>query len=134
MRLKILLTGSDKYNHEPDAELLKEKGFLVYRCNETAVKAMIEEVRPDVLIINPIDEKQSDACLYHRLLRNIKYAKLPLIYTVSEDDVYLVNRKRTIAREKRNFVVDNIIDGIKTALGGINQNAPGTTYEFGIAS
>lgn len=118
MRLKVLLTGQDKFDHEPDVELLRDRGFLVYRCEETAVNDMIEEVQPDVLIINPTDEQPSSNGLYNRLLKSLKYAKLPLIYTVSEDDVYLVNRKRTSARDKRNFIADNIIDGIKTALGG----------------
>lgn len=121
MRLKVLLTGQDKFDHEPDAELLRERGFLVYRCEETAVNDMIDEVQPDVLIINPIDEQPTSNGLYNRLLKSLKYAKLPLIYTLSEDDVYLVNRKRTSARDKRNFIADNIIDGIKTALGG-NRN------------
>lgn len=133
MRLKILLTGSDKYNHEADAELLRDRGFLVYRCSETAVNAMIEEVHPDVLIINPTEEQPSSACLYHKLLRSIRYAKLPLIYTVAEDDVYLVNRKRTIPKDKRNFIVDNIIDGIKTALEG-NSITHLNNYNIGVAS
>lgn len=117
MRLKVLLTGKDKYYHEPDAEMLKEKGFLVYRCDETVVSDMIEEVHPDVLIINPTDEQQPATTLYHRLLKSIKYAKLPLIYTLSEDDVYLVNGRRT-PRNRSSYIVDNIVDGIKAALSG----------------
>lgn len=118
MRLKILLTGKDKFQHEPDAEMLRDRGFLVYRCDESDVNDMIDEVHPDVLIINPTVQEQSSTSLYNRLLNSIRYAKLPLIYTMSEDDVYLVNRKRTLSRGNRNFIVDNIIDGIKTALSG----------------
>lgn len=118
MRLKVLLTGKDKYHHEPDAEMLKERGILVYRCEEQSVNDMIEEVRPDVLIINTLDEKHSSTSLYQRLLDSIKYAKLPLIFTLSEDDVYLVNRKRVGLKGPRNFMTDNILDGIRTALGG----------------
>ncbi|MCB0696746.1 MAG: hypothetical protein KDC07_05245 [Chitinophagaceae bacterium] len=132
MRLKVLLTGKDRFDHEADAELLRERGFLVYRCKETSVNDMIEELHPDVLIINPIDEEQSSTNLYNRLLDNIKYAKLPLIYTLLEDDVYLVNRKRTSARGKRNFIVDNIIDGIRTALGGNRKTL--NNYNLGLAS
>lgn len=116
MRLKVLLTGRDKFSHEPDAEMLRDRGFLVYRCEENSVNDMIDELHPDVLIINPTDEKQSSSNLYNRLLNSIKHAKLPLIYTLSEDDVYLVNRRRTLAKGARNFIADNIIDGIKTAL------------------
>lgn len=118
MRLKVLLTGKDKFSHEPDAEMLRDRGFLVYRCEENSVNAMIDELHPDVLIINPTGEEQSSSNLYNRLLNSIKHAKLPLIYTLSEDDVYLVNRRRTMARDARNFIVDNIVDGIKTALDG----------------
>lgn len=132
MRLKVLLTGQDKFNHEPDVEMLRDKGFLVYRCEENAVNDMIEEVHPDVLIINPIDAQQSSTSLYHRLLDSIKYAKLPLIYTLSEDDVYLVNRKRTAPKNRRNFIADNIIDGIKTALGGNRKELK--NYNLGLAS
>lgn len=117
MRLKILLTGRDKFNQEPDAELLRERGFLVYRCEEHVVNDMIEELRPDVLIINPVDEQPSATNLYQRILKSIKYAKLPLIYTLSEDDTYIVNCRRNI-RNKTCYIVDNIIDGIKTALNG----------------
>lgn len=115
MRLKVLLTGKDRYHHEPDAEMLKEKGFLVYRCDEEVVKDMIEELHPDVLIINPTDDNHPATTLYHRLLKSIKYARLPLIYTLAEDDVYLVNGHRS-RRSRNSFIVDNIVDGIKTAL------------------
>jgi len=133
MRLKVLLTGKDKFQHEPDAELLRDRGFLVYRCEENSVNDMIEELHPDVLIINPTDQNEPSTSLYNRLLDNIKYAKLPLIYTLLEDDVYLVNRKRTSARGKRNFIVDNIIDGIKTALGG-NRKVLNSFNNLGLAS
>lgn len=132
MRLKVLLTGKDKFEHEADAELLRDKGFLVYRCAETSVNDMLDELHPDVLIINPTEEQQSSTNLYNRLLNNIKYAKLPLIYTLLEDDVYLVNRKRTSARGKRNFIADNIIDGIKTALGGSRKVL--NNFNLGLAS
>lgn len=116
MRLKVLLTGKDKFCHEADAEMLRNRGFLVYRCEENSVKDMIDELHPDVLIINPTAEEKSGSKLYNKFLNSIKYARLPLIYTLSEDDVYLVNRSRTLARGARNFIADNIIDGIRTAL------------------
>lgn len=133
MRLKVLLTGKDRFEHEPDAEMLRDRGFLVYRCDESTVNDMIDEVHPDVLIINPTDEQQSSTSLYNRLLNSIRYARLPLIYTMSEDDVYLVNRKRTMSRGNRNFIVDNIIDGIKTALSGNSRRRTGN-MNLGLAS
>ena len=118
MRLKILLTGKDERQQLPDAQLLTERGFLVYRCKENTVNAMIDEIHPDVVIINPVEKDDTtSSTLYERLLNNIRYARLPLVYTLSEDDVYLVNRRRTATKGKRNFIADNIIDSIKTALG-----------------
>lgn len=120
MRLKVLLTGRDKLSQEPDAELLRARGFLVYRCDENVINDMIEEVRPDVLIINPVEDQPSATNLYQRILKSIKYATLPLIYTLSEDDTYIVNSKRN-TRNKKSYIVDNIIDGIKTALHSNNK-------------
>ena len=83
MRLKVLLTGKDRFSHEPDAEMLRERGFLVYRCDEHVVNDMIEEVRPDVVIINPTDEQQPATGLYQRLLKSIKICRTAInIYTV----------------------------------------------------
>lgn len=120
MRLKVLLTGKDRFSHEPDAEILRERGFLVYRCDEHVVNDMIEEVHPDVVIINPTDEQQPATGLYQKLLKSIKYATLPLIYTLAEDDTYIVNGRRN-SRNKRSYIVDNMIDGIKAALGNNNR-------------
>ena len=124
MRLKVLLTGKDKYQHMSEAEMLKERGFLVYRCEEAVLDAMIDEVKPDVVIINPIMDEKAGTTLYQRLLKNIKYKALPLIYTLSEDDVYIVNRARTRLKGVRNFIVDNIVDGIKTALTANTRRNP----------
>lgn len=136
MRLKVLLTGKDELQQQPDAELLSQRGFLVYRCGENMVNDMIDEIHPDVVIVNPIEEDNTtSSSLYEKLLNNIKYARLPLIYTLSEDDVYLVNRRRTAARGKRNFIADNIIDGIKSALGFNKDNLRGMPgINLGLAS
>lgn len=136
MRLKILLTGKDEKQQQPDAELLSQRGFLVYRCTESMVNDMIDEIHPDVVIVNPVEKDDTtSSSLYERLLNNIKYARLPLIYTLSEDDVYLVNRKRTAVRGMRNFISDNIIDGIKTALGFNKDNLRGMPgINLGMAS
>lgn len=132
MRLRVLLTGNDKFSQEPDAELLRERGFLVYRCDERMVSDMIDEIRPDVLIINPTENQASAGNLYQRLLKSIKYAALPLIYTLSEDDTYIVNCKRNI-RNKTSYIVDNIVDGIKTALN-TNNNRGLNNLQLKVAS
>lgn len=116
MRIRILMVGNDPQYLAPDAEMLKERGFGVYTCNDNCVSEMIEEVKPAVVFINPDNPGLSSTKVYHDLLDNIQYASLPVIYTLSEDDVYLVNRKRTASRDKRNMICDNVIDSIKTAL------------------
>ena len=136
MRLKVLLTGKDEKQQQPDAELLSQRGFLVYRCQEDVLNDMIDEIHPDIVIVNPIEkDNTTSSSLYERLLNNIKYARLPLIYTLSEDDVYLVNRRRTASRGKRNFIADNIVDGIKAALGFNKDNTRGISgMNLGMAS
>ena len=99
-----------------EAEMLKNRGFMVYTCEEENVDEAIAEIKPDVVFVNPHDPGLHSTKVYHQLLDNIKYASIPVIYTLSEDDVYLVNRKRTASREKRSVITDNIVDGIKSAL------------------
>lgn len=116
MRIRILMVGNNAEYLTPDAEMLKDRGFAVYTCDETCVNEMIDEVKPAVVFINPDNPGLVSTKVYHELLDNIHYASLPVIYTLSEDDVYLVNRKRTASRDKRNVICDNIVDSIKTAL------------------
>lgn len=110
------MTGDNPENMKAEADMLKSRGFLVYTCSEENVDDAIPEVKPDVVFVNPHDPGLHSTQVYHELLDNVKFASIPVIYTLSEDDVYLVNRKRTISRNKRNIITDNIIDGIKCAL------------------
>jgi len=110
------MVGNNAEYLAPDAEMLKERGFAVYTCSDDIVSEMIDEVKPAVVFINPDNPGLSSTKVYHELLDNIHFASLPVIYTLSEDDVYLVNRRRTASRDKRNMICDNVIDSIKTAL------------------
>lgn len=116
MRIKVLMTGSTPAALAIEAELLKSKGFLVYGCNEANVENMIGEIHPDVVYINPVQPGLESTRIYHEILNNVQYASIPVIYTLLEDDVYLVNRKRTASRDKRNIVCDNVLDAIKISL------------------
>ncbi|WP_276131708.1 hypothetical protein [Polluticoccus soli] len=116
MRIRILMTGAEQEYMRTEAEMLKDRGFLVYTCEEENIEEAISEIKPDLVFVNPHDPGLHSTKVYHELLDNIKYASIPVIYTLSEDDVYLVNRKRTASRDKRNMITDNIVDGIKCAL------------------
>lgn len=117
MALRILMTGDD-YNYlRYDAEMLRQRGFRVYFCDRKQILAeMIDEVKPDIVFINSKTPGKDSTDIYHNLIDNIVFASLPVIYTLSEDDVYLVNRKRTAIKERRYMMSDNIIDAIKMAI------------------
>ena len=117
MALRILMTGDD-YNYlNIDAEMLRQCGFAVYLCdNKQIVNELIEEVKPDVVFINSKNPDKHTTDLYHKLIDNVIYASLPVIFTLSEDDVYLVNKKRTTFKDRRYIMSDSILDAIKLAL------------------
>jgi hypothetical protein len=118
MDIRILMTCDT--NTSADAEMLKDKGFQVYTCEQSILSEMIDEIHPDVIFINPEHKDVMSTTaynnLYNNLLDNVHFASYPVIYTLSEDDVYIVNRKRTASKDKRTVIADNVIDGIKTAL------------------
>src|SRR5438128_2089064 len=113
MRIRILIVG----NKSADAEMLRDRGFAIYTCNENTLYHILPEVKPDVIFINSDDPQDfSSTKLYNQMLDNVQYASYPVMYTLAEDDVYLVNKKRTASKDKRTVITDNIIDGIKMAL------------------
>lgn len=109
----------DNQDNNVDAEMLRDKGFLVYNCAENTVNEMVDEIQPNVIFMNPEDSEGSTSLdLYNSILGNIYYASYPLIYTMAEDDIYLVNGSRTSKKNKRTVISDNIVDSIKVALLG----------------
>lgn len=117
MSLRILMIGNDSGYLDTDAQLLREKGIRVYVSENTGiVHDMIEEVKPDVVFFNWQTPDNQSADTYHSVLDNIRFASLPVIYTLSEDDVYLVNRKRTASRDQRSLICDSMMAAIRAAL------------------
>jgi hypothetical protein len=99
-----------------DGTMLRAYGLHVYFCdNSIMVNEMVDEIKPDVVFINSKNHNENSTAIYHRLLDNIHYASIPVIYTLSENDVYLVNRKRTATKERRYITSNNVIDAIKMA-------------------
>ena len=116
MGLRILVIGDDLNHLKVDGEMLRSKGFRVYYClNKDLVNEMLEETSPDIAFINSSTHTEDSADIYHSLLDNLQYVTLPVVYTLSEDDVYLVNRKRTAIKEQRYMTTNNVLDAIRMA-------------------
>lgn len=122
MRIRILAVGDNPAYIMTEAEVLKQRGIQVYTCfNKENLDAMITEIKPDVIYIDPQQPNIASTMLYNNLLDHVSYCRIPLIYTLSEDDVYLVNGSRLTAKGRRNMIADNMIDAIKLALGTTSQ-------------
>ncbi len=119
MSLKILLIGDNERAMLADKVYLKDRGLYVHSClytNPDVVDDLVKEVKPDLIFINPSQSDSGTRHIYQQFLNDLNLVSIPIIYTLMEDDVYLVNRKRTIAKPKRNIIADNMIDAIKQAL------------------
>src|SRR5690606_23368172 len=105
MSMRILMVGDNLQQLAIDKEVLKERKFRVYICTDLdLVGELIDEIKPEVVFLNPSQPTDITNDLYHYLMDNIKKASLPIVYTLSEDDVYLVNSKRTSFKENRNVM------------------------------
>jgi len=117
MLLNILMISDNAAHNEADVQMLKDRGMHVYSCYDYSIAAdMISEIKPDIIFIDPEQPGKEATELYHNLLDNVLFAAIPVIYALVEDDVYLIDRKRTAIRERRNIIADNMIDSIKMAL------------------
>lgn len=117
MRIKVLLLGDDPLSVVSDAQLLRDRGLLVYTAfNLLNIEDLIKEIKPDVIFFDPHQPNTGITDVYNNLVNGIYYTSIPVIFTLSEDDVYLVTRKRTASKDKRTIIADNILDAIKMAL------------------
>ncbi len=117
MRLKILLIGDKPAALVADAQLLRERGLLVITAfNLDNINELIEEVKPDLVFFAAQQSNPRITEVYNNLVSSIYFTGIPVVFTLSEDDVYLVNRKRTESKDKRSLIADNMIDAIKMAL------------------
>lgn len=112
MRLKILMVTNGESECCPDAEVLKERGMLVYTCNDAIAEDMVVELSPDVVLVNPNVPSAGITKAYHKLLRHFK---IPVVYTLAEDEQYLVNI-RNKANKLVKLVTDNIVDSIRNSV------------------
>ncbi len=117
MRIKILLLGNNPASLVADAQLLRERGMLVFSAfNLENILELIAEVKPDLLFFDAHRSNPLITEAYNNMVNGIYFTNIPVVFTLSEDDVYLVTRKRTEARNKRTMISDNMIDAIKMAL------------------
>lgn len=117
MRFKILLVTNRDKATAADAEMLRERGMLVYTCDSSIATEMVGEIVPDVVLVNPNEPDASLTKSYHSLLQQKTDMNIPIIYTLAEDELYLINIKRRNKIER--CTADNIIDSIKTSLTNV---------------
>jgi PleD family two-component response regulator len=128
MRIKILMMGDDPASLMTDGQLLRERGLLVFTAfNPQNMDDLIHEVRPDVIFFDPQTQGNTVTNTYNDLMKN-KLMNLPAIYTLSDDNVYLVTGKKIEGKAARTGVADNIIDAIKMALAN-NRTYHKSTYK-----
>ncbi len=120
MRIKVLMTGERTADMAIEAEMLKNKGLMVYTCNPSNTEAFMDEVIPDVVYFN-VAGTSDCADIYHHVLDNAKFMNIPVIYTLLEDDIYLVNKKRNTYSNHRHVICDNILDAIKASVTGMEK-------------
>ncbi len=117
MRIKVLLVGDDPASLMAEGQLLRERGLLVFTTfNPDNIGDLIDEVKPDVVFFSSHSMKNQVTDAYNRFLTDVFHMQLPVIFTLADDDLYLVTKRRTMLREKRTCVAESIIDGIKMAL------------------
>ena len=122
MRIKILLLGDDPVSLMAGGQLLRERGMLVYTAfNLENLPEIINEIKPDVVFFDPRQQTAEITAAYNDLVNSVYFEDVPVIYTLTEDDVYLVNRPRTNTgdkknKEKKNIIADNMINAVRKAL------------------
>jgi len=131
MRIKILLLGDYPPALVPDRQLLRDKGMLVFTSfNLENIDALIDEIKPDLIFFdaqNHSSNQMNDT--YNAFINNMHYAHLPVIFTLEEDDIYLVTRKRTDIKSKRKIIANNIISALKLAFS-VNKVNDKKTYKI----
>ena len=117
MRLKILVFGNDPVSLVADCQLLHEKGLLVFTAfNMQNVNELVKEIKPDLVFFDAHKQTKDITDAYNEFVNGIEYTNIPVIYTLSDDDIYLITRKRTASKEKRDIISDSIVGAIRMAL------------------
>lgn len=116
MRIKVLMVGDDPVFSVADARILKNKNVLVYNTyNVDNLDALVDEIRPNIIFINA-SHPDNYINTYKGVVNDDRYVKVPVIYTLAEDNVYLVNKPVNSSKERRKIIAESVIDAVKISL------------------
>ncbi len=135
MDLRIMMVGEDPCFVQPDIQLLRDKGFRVYTVfNQENIYDVYNEIAPQVVFFNATTPKIS-GILSTRLTNKILRRRSAIIYTISEDDTYMVVQFLYDMNRKHVTLADNLVGAVKTALMNISytpkialNNVPGAVH------
>ncbi|MBS1688848.1 MAG: hypothetical protein JSS96_09005 [Bacteroidetes bacterium] len=116
MRIKVLMVGDDPVFSIADARILKNKNVLVYNTyNVDNLDDLIDEIRPNIIFINA-SRPDNYINTYKGVISDDRYVKVPVIYTLAEDNVYLVNKPISNTKERRKIIAESVVDAVKISL------------------
>jgi len=116
MRIKVLMVGDDPVFSIADARILKNKNVLVYNTyNVDNLDALVDEIRPNIIFINA-SCPDNYINTYKGVINDDRYVKVPVIYTLAEDNVYLVNKPISSSKERRKIIAESVVDAVKISL------------------
>src|ERR1035438_10548673 len=102
MRIKLLLLGDDPISLMADSQLLRERGIMVFTAfNLQNLNELADEVQPDILFFDPRKANNLINESYNNVINSASFNNIPVVFTLTEDDLYLVTRKRTDTKEKK---------------------------------
>lgn len=116
MRIKVLMVGDDPVFSIADARILKNKNVLVYNTyNVDNLDALVDEIRPNIIFINA-SCPDNYINTYKGVINDDRYVTVPVIYTLAEDNVYLVNKPISSSKERRKIIAESVVDAVKISL------------------
>ena len=113
MHTRILIAGDDQMTLAADSMLLKDRGMYVYTVMSIEnIPELIDEIKPDILFFDSVKMGNDIKDAYNNTVNNTAFKNIPVIFTLSEDEMYLVKR----GIRKKLSKADNVVDAVKMAL------------------
>ena len=117
MHTRILITCDDPMTLIADCTLLKDRGMYVYTAsNLDNIPELIAEVKPDVVFFDAVHMDEAVHTAYNNMMGNTSFKDIPVVYTLTEDDMYLVTPKRADGAPKKSRRATSVLDAVKMAL------------------
>jgi DNA-binding response OmpR family regulator len=115
--MKILLLGDDPLLLMTDGQFLRDRGFHVHTAfNLDYLDTIIDEVQPDLVFFDTHEQNSRITDAYNQLVCAANFPNIPVIYTLEEDEVYLVTRRKKRLAQKKTAIADNIMSALKLAV------------------